>query len=48
MKIADAALKAIDETTSASLALAHPYTRAVAAATISSSDESKSPVIDMA
>ena len=48
MKTAAAALKAIDDNTRASLALTHPYTRVTAAAAIRRSDETSSPVIDMA
>lgn len=48
MKIADATLNAIDEITSGWLASAQPKTSVTAAAAIRTSDESRSPVIDMA
>ncbi|HYP24268.1 MAG TPA: hypothetical protein VEV43_11905 [Actinomycetota bacterium] len=48
MKTADEALKQIEETTRASLALTHPKTRVTAETRIRTSDETSSPVIDMA
>ncbi len=48
MKTAEAALKAMEDITRGSLALTHPKTRETAAARMSRSDESRSPVIDIA
>ena len=48
MKIPDATLKQIEESTRASLASAHPNTSMAADTTMSSNDDASNPVIDMA